>query len=145
MYRKMIPAELEPRNAPAAILINSAFAGLIISLITGRVRIIPAFLLRRVKNALITAIISGELILNGNFYGEPSREDASDNIFSIVTARRSKCCSMGGVIASSQCGTLIRYSMDFDGVISSIRNGTIIIPLFTALVISRNTCGDTLE
>jgi hypothetical protein len=50
--------------------------------------------------------------------------------------------STGGVRASSQCGEERKYSSDRDGRTSSIRNGTIGSPLFTALSTSRRICGD---
>lgn len=42
----------------------------------------------------------------------------------------------GGETALNKCGTPMRYSMDLEGSTSSIRNGMMIRPLFTAFVSS---------
>lgn len=51
----------------------------------------------------------------------------------------------GGVIASSQCGIPMRYSIDFVGSTFSILNGMITNSFLTAVVSSRTTCGDRFE
>lgn len=83
----MIPAELEPINAPAAALKSSAFSALIVSLMRGNLRINSVFLPIRVKKALRTAKISGEFMSGDmGLYASLLREGTSDRILSIVTA-----------------------------------------------------------
>src|ERR1035437_3307621 len=48
----------------------------------------------------------------------------------------SKLFSAFSLKASNQCDELMKYSIAFDGRISSIRKGIILIPLLTALSIS---------
>ena len=50
-----------------------------------------------------------------------------------------------GLIASSQCGALMKYSSAGDIGTSSTRNGITCSPRATARSTSRRTCGDALE
>ena len=56
-----------------------------------------------------------------------------------------RCCSSGGVRASSQWASEMKYSSDGEGTTSSTRNGRIGMPRLTVRSISRRTCGDWFE
>src|SRR2546422_903748 len=60
-----------------------------------------------------------------------------------VRARCSRCCSRGGVNASSQWTELMKYSNDSSGATSSMRTGMIVTPLLTARSTSRLIWGES--
>ena len=63
---------------------------------------------------------------------------------SVVSASRLRCSSKGGVNASSQWMEGRKYSIARDGETSSIRNGRIGMPQWTARSTSRITCDESL-
>ena len=50
--------------------------------------------------------------------------------------------SSGALNASSQCGALMKYSSVLVGIVSSMRRGMMLIPLWTARSTSRSICAE---